>query len=142
AALQVRRADALGGEAELVLRDGDAGRVDAVVLRGVHREGSPTAADVEETLARLQPQLGANVVELGDLRLLERVPRRAEVSARVHHARVEPQLVELVGDVVMVRDRGAVDLLRVARIRGAGRVEQRRRARAADALRASDRLAA
>ena len=123
ARLQAGSADALGGEPELVLGKGDAGGVDPVLLRRVHRERAPAAADVEEALVLLQAQLAANVVELRHLRLLERVGLAAVVGARIHHARVEPERVELVGDVVVVLDRVAIVLLRVPPVGEAGRVE-------------------
>ena len=89
--LQPRRADALRRQPELVFRERDAGRIDAVLLGGPHDERAPAAADVEEALARREPQLGADVVELGELRLLERVFLAAEIGAGIHHARIEPQ---------------------------------------------------
>src|SRR5205823_3274436 len=56
----------------LRLRQRHAMRGDAVMLRGVADEPAPAAADIEEALARLQPQLAADHVELGRLRLGER----------------------------------------------------------------------
>ena len=89
---------------ELVARQRDAGRVDAVALGGPEQQPAPTAADVEETLARRQPELPADMVELLRLRGVQRVVVAAEVRARVHHALVEPQPVERVADVVVVLD--------------------------------------
>ena len=92
----------------LVLRKRDAVRVHAVVLGGVEDEPAPAAADVEETLPGRQAELAADVVELRDLRVVERLRVVPEVRARVHHALVEPHAVERVADVVVVRDVGAV----------------------------------
>ena len=78
------------------------------MLRRPEDQPAPAAADVEEALARLEPQLAADVVELLRLRDVERVVLAAEVRARVHHALVEPQPVERVADVVVVRDVRAV----------------------------------
>ncbi len=92
----------------LVLRQRDAVRVHAVVLGGVEDEPAPAAADVEEALAGREAQLAADVVELRDLRVVERLRFVLEVRARVHHALVEPHAVERVADVVVVRDVAAV----------------------------------
>ena len=54
---------------------------------------------------RLQPQLSAHEVELVVLRLLELAVGVAVVRAGVDHERVEEERVELVRDVVVVRDR-------------------------------------
>jgi hypothetical protein len=116
-ALEPRFADALVGKLELVLGERDARRIDAIFRRGADREGAPSAADVEKALAGLEAQLRANVVELLQLRRLEAVAFLPEVSARVHHARVEPELVELVGHVVVMLDRLAIAAPGVARVR-------------------------
>jgi hypothetical protein len=130
-------------ERVLVLRERDAGRVDAVFLRRAHRERTPPAADVEEFLSGLEHQLVADVVELLQLRLLERVLLGLEVRARINHARVEPELVELVGDVVVVLDRLAVVAPAMARAMVQRSVEEvvRGRRGLADRLGAADRLA-
>ena len=56
----------------------------------------------------LEPELGADEVELGALRLLERGVRRRVVAAAVGHLRLEDEGVEVVGEVVVVADRGPV----------------------------------
>src|SRR4026209_2173024 len=78
---------------------------DAVVLRRVDHESSPSASDVEESHAGLEPELAADVVELCNLRSLEIVVVVTEVGTRVDHSRVEPQLVKVVADVVVVLNR-------------------------------------
>ena len=82
--------------------------VHAVARRRVHREAAPAAADVEHAHARLQPELGADQLELGLLRLLERRRAAREDRARVGHRLAEEQLEERVRDVVVVADRAAV----------------------------------
>ncbi len=62
---------------ELVLRQRDAARLDAVVLRGPEDQAAPAAADVEQGLAGLEHQLAADVIELLRLRLVERVGWRS-----------------------------------------------------------------
>ena len=104
ATLEPPRGDLALDVLELVLRQRDAGRVHAVVLRRPEHEPAPAAADVEEGFARREAQLAADVVELARLRVGERVGVAPEVGARVHHPRVEPQPVESVGDVVVMLD--------------------------------------
>ncbi len=95
----------------LLAREGHAVRAHAVVLGGPDRQRAPAAADVEHGLAGREPELPAHEVELVHLRLLELAVRVAVVGARVDHQRVEEQRVEVVADVVMVRDRLRVPLL-------------------------------
>src|SRR6185437_4992910 len=93
------RRDPLDGQCALLLAQRDADRRDAVLARRVHDERAPPAADVEQALARLEAELSANEVELGALRFVERVRRLGEVGARVNHAFVEEEFVEVVPDV-------------------------------------------
>ncbi|MCY1366784.1 hypothetical protein D9M69_536900 [compost metagenome] len=65
----------------LVLRQGDARGVHAVVLGRPHQQRAPARADVQVALAGLQHELAADVVELGFLRLRQRELGRAEVGA-------------------------------------------------------------
>ena len=88
----------------LRLRQRDAGDVDAVALGGVQRERAPAAADVEHAVAGLQRELGADELELGLLRLLERRRAARPDRARVRHRLVEEEREEVVRDVVVVRD--------------------------------------
>jgi hypothetical protein len=83
-----------------------------VVLRREPGERAEAAAQVEHAVRGAQPELAAHQVELGPLGRLEGLGRAgpivAEVRARVGHARVEQQRVELVRQVVVVADRPAV----------------------------------
>ncbi len=92
----------------LLGRQRDAGGVHAVVLGGVQDQRAPAAADIEQAHARLEIELAADQVELGPLRVGQRLVRAGEVRARVGHRLVEQQPVEVVGQVVVVRDRRAV----------------------------------
>ncbi|MCY1384676.1 hypothetical protein D9M69_729640 [compost metagenome] len=65
----------------LVLRQRDARGVHAVVLGGPQQQRAPAGTDVQVTLAGLQHELAADVVELGLLRLCQRELGRAEVGA-------------------------------------------------------------
>jgi hypothetical protein len=98
------------GVDELLLlgRDRHARHLGAEVLGGVQRQRAPAAAHVEHPHARLEAELGADEVELGALRVLERGVGRGVVAAAVGHLRLEDEGVELVGEVVVVADRRPV----------------------------------
>ena len=66
-------------EIVLILRQRDAGRLDAVMLRRPEDQATPAAADVEHPLAGRETKLAADVIELLLLRLVERVAFGAEV---------------------------------------------------------------
>jgi hypothetical protein len=99
---------AFTGDPRLRLAERDAGDVHAVVLRRVDRPAAPAAADVEDALARLELQLGADELELGSLRLFERGGAAAEDRAAVGHRLAEEQLEELGWQVVVVAHRATV----------------------------------
>src|SRR5688500_17817529 len=88
--------------------------MDAVALGRPDDERAPAAADVEEPLPGLQLKLAADMVELLLLRDFERVVGAAEVRARVHVPRIEPQAEELVAYVVVMPDRASVECARMA----------------------------
>src|SRR5690606_10365906 len=96
---------ALAGIRGLLLRDGHADRLDAVVGRGVRHEAAPAATDVEHAHAGLQAELAADQVELGFLGAGE-VVGVLPVAARVRQPGVEHGLVEVIAEVVV----GASDL--------------------------------
>jgi GH15 family glucan-1,4-alpha-glucosidase len=75
---------------------------DAVVAGHVERQRTPATASLDHVFPGAQIELGADVFELGDLRLLQGRLGSREVGARVDHAFVEEQLVELVPDVVVM----------------------------------------
>src|SRR5438552_2001543 len=79
----------------------------------VHDEATPATADVEETLARLQPQLTAQQIELARLGGVEAFVLVREDAAGIDHARAEDVLEEFVGHVVVVADRLLVALARM-----------------------------
>ena len=94
----------LARERDLLLRQRHADDLRAVVLSRVAGERAPAAADVEHRLARLEPQLAADHVELLPLRRVEIVAPVVEIGAGVDHVLIEPQGVERIGDVVVVGD--------------------------------------
>ncbi len=104
--------DARGRPLRLLARQGDPVRLHPVVLGGPDAEAPPAATDVEHPLPRLQAELTADQVELLRLRLLELAVGVPVVRAGVDHQRVEEERVEVVGDVVVVRDGLGVVLLR------------------------------
>ena len=65
----------------LILRERNAGRVDAVVLSGPEDQPAPTASDIEEFIAGLQAELAADEIELLRLSLVERIGIAFEVGA-------------------------------------------------------------
>ena len=94
-------------------RDRDAGDVHAVALGGVDGERAPAGADVEHALAALEPELLADQLVLGLLRLLERRRAAREDRARVGHGRAEEEPEELRRHVVVVAHGAGVALARV-----------------------------
>jgi hypothetical protein len=104
APLEAKGLDAGGGPVGLRPGERHPVRRNAVVLRRPDREPAPAAADVEECLAGLQPELAADEIDLVLLRLLELAVRIAIVGAGVEHERVQEQGVEVVRDIVVMRD--------------------------------------
>ena len=92
------------GPLGLLERQRHAERPHAVLPRCVADHGAPAAPHVEQALSRAEVELAADQVELRRLRLLERRVRGLVERAGVGHRRAEHQLVEAVGDVVVVGD--------------------------------------
>src|SRR5207247_2389477 len=101
---QSLRCDCLLGENRLRGAQSDASRFHTVVLRGVHRQSAPAATNIEQTIAWLEPQLAANVIELVSLGGHEVVRLLSIVCTGVAHTRVEPERVEIVPEIVMKAD--------------------------------------
>ena len=81
---------------------------------GMQDEASPSAPDVEEALTRLQSQFAANQLQLAGLRDVDVVVRGLEICARIDERLTEPRAVKGNRLVVVIGDRFAVSLLRVA----------------------------
>ena len=60
------------------------------LLRRAQHQRAPAAADVQQALARLQPDLAQDVVDLLHLRLVQRLVALLEVGARIDHALAQP----------------------------------------------------
>jgi len=76
-----------------------------MVAGGMDRQRAPAAADVEQGHPRAQPQLATHMFQLGLLGLGQVLVATREIRAGIHHGRVEPARIEVVGDVVVVLDR-------------------------------------
>ena len=87
--------------------------VHTVLARGPTYERPPAAADIQQPFAGPQAQLAANVLKLVALRRVQRIGGLLEVGAGVHPLLVQPQPIELVGHVIVERDRGAIAVARM-----------------------------
>src|ERR1700737_1511368 len=79
--------------------------LDAVRADQMHEHGAPTAADVEHALRTGRARLHGVIVQLATLCLLKIVVGVFPHCARVAHRGIEPDLPELVADVVLVAHR-------------------------------------
>ena len=80
----------------------------------MQRQATPAAADVEHLAARLQEKLGSKMAFFGLLRLFERLITALEISAGILPVRVEEQVVQRTGQIVMMRHIGARPGQRIA----------------------------
>ena len=112
--LQAFGLDPLPPERQLLLAQCDASDLDAELASGQARQAPPAATDIEQLLARLQSQLATQVAELGQLRSGEVFLAGLEIGAGIDHFRIQPELVEVVGQVVVVMDGFGVGDLVVA----------------------------
>src|SRR5262249_30290216 len=94
-------------------RQRDADRVHTMMLRGVQHHAAPSAADVEQTHSRLEPELATDQLVLRVLRGFESDGWRRPHRARICERRAEQDPVEVVREVVVVRDRSRVARARV-----------------------------
>src|SRR5690348_17230890 len=85
AVLKPELLDAAAHVLELILRQRDPGGMGTVTLDGTQNQRSPSAADIEKPLARLDFELVQYVIELLNLRRIECVLLAAIIGARVHH---------------------------------------------------------
>ena len=103
------------GQGQLLLAQGDAEHLYPELPRRIPRQPAPTTADIKQILPRLQAQLAAQVAEFVLLGLIDGFAAGFKITAGIRHVLVEPQLVELVGQVVMVGNRRCVSGLVVER---------------------------
>ena len=103
--LQALGGDPLTGQRELFAAQGDAEHLGAELAGGEACQPAPAAADIEQAVAGLEPQLAAEQAQLGLLRLVEILLAGFEIGTGVDHVPVQPEPVEIVGQVVVVGDR-------------------------------------
>src|SRR5215472_768978 len=122
--------DSPSGFIDLRLAEGDADGGDAVVRRRPADQPTPAAANVEQPIAGLEPQLAADMIKLLLLCGVEIFAAGLKVSAGIYHVSVEPETVELVRDVVMESHIGRISCLGAApaapRKKGRDPAKQRR----------------
>ncbi len=94
----------LGCERLLFLRQRHAEHFDIFERGQIERQIPPAGADVENLHAGFQAELGRKQPELVALRLLQRLLGMTEIGAGVEHVLVEKQAVEIVAEIVVVRD--------------------------------------
>src|SRR5689334_976133 len=99
------RGDAVAGIGELLVAQGYTDAFDAVARRCPAQQPAPAAADVEQPLTRTKPQLTADMLELLLLRRVEIFLAGFEIGAGIDHVAVQPEAIEVVGNVVMVAHR-------------------------------------
>ena len=118
---QVLFAGALPGDRKLLLRQCDAGDFRAAEFGEIKPEPAPAAADVEHAAvgALADEKLGGEMALLGELRVVERLVGRLEISAAVLPVGVEEERIEPAVQIVVVGDitprpGGQIELLQPA----------------------------
>ena len=100
--------DAACDEIALLGRQRDADGAYPVVPCGVQDQRTPATAHVEQSPVAPQVELAADHVEFRGLRIVQRLAVVAVERRRVRHVLVQQQPIELVREVVVVRDCGLV----------------------------------
>ena len=75
-----------------------------VFFCGLNQQETPAAADIQKRHAFLQIQLLQNVIHLIYLRLVQGVVLTAEISAGIAQCFIQPQLVEIISQIIMAGD--------------------------------------
>ncbi len=97
----------------LLAADGRGGYAATVSLGRVCREAAPAGADFEHVVLRSQLEFPADAIELADLCLLQSIVGAFVISARVGQAAVQEEAIEVVAQVVVIRDIATAAGLRV-----------------------------
>jgi hypothetical protein len=92
----------LPGQGQLFLAQGNPKHLDPEFPRRKPRQPAPATSHVEQILTRLQPQFAAQMAKFVLLGLVDGLAAGFEITAGIRHVLVQPQLVELVGQVVVV----------------------------------------
>jgi len=90
--------------------DGDGGDTAAVGGSGVNAEAAPATADFKHVISGCEVQFLAERVILRALSLLQSLVSAAKLRSGVSHRFVQPELIELVAQVVVLRDVAAAVL--------------------------------
>ena len=85
----------------LLLAQRDAGSVHLVLFRRLDQKESPAAADIQKSHPLFQVKLLQDIIDLVDLSLIKCIVLMLEVAAGVAHCLIQPQLVEVVSDIVV-----------------------------------------
>ncbi len=102
--LEARARDPRRGKALLFLRQGDAGDVATIVRRRELGEAAPAAADLQQPVAGLQVQAVGHAAIFRQLAVGQLLMRLGKDRRGIGHGGVEPQAIEIVAQIVMVRD--------------------------------------
>ena len=89
------------GERDLLVREIVRLHGNPVMPRHVKRERAPSASCLHHALAGLKPELPAHVIEFRNLRLFERRRWRGIIRAGIYQLSIQPQLVEIVSQIVV-----------------------------------------
>jgi len=97
----------------LIVRQRNPGSLHTIVFGSPQQQPAPASPNIQETFSRLQPQLAADMVELGFLGLSQRHLRFAVIGTRIHPARIQPEGIEGIGQVIVEFDLSRIAVHRV-----------------------------
>ena len=95
---------ALLRQSQLFLRQRDTRDVHLCAFGQIEGKTAPAAADVEHLLTRFEQQLGRYMAFFVELRLFQAFFVMSEIGAGILQVFVQEQPIELVGNVVVMRD--------------------------------------
>src|SRR5208337_152841 len=75
-----------------------------IMFGHIQRQCAPATTSLDHGLTRLQPKLLADQIELCSLGFFQSCRALGKIRAGVYHLGVEPELVEICGEVVMMMD--------------------------------------
>ena len=87
---------AIAGMPKLLFGKGDSGDLRIIGLGKFDREAAPTAADIEDPVARLDRKLFGDVRALCGLPILKRAASLAKIATRILPVLVEEQFIQIV----------------------------------------------
>ena len=77
-----------------------------IVLDGMAEQASPAATDIKKAIARLKTKFTADHVKLVLLGLFQILCPGSEITTGILHFRIQKEIIEIVGEVVMELDKG------------------------------------